>query len=428
MRVRFFRAWCLLPVLLHSQALLAVEPSRWSTYQGSAEHNGFVDTDVRVPLVTIPRWSRHLVPATLAGGGRYIGLAIANQHVYVTSPERLAQTNPIVAVSLVDGGAVWERNFPGVNSVNPPAVSECGDVYLVTGNHMNDTFLHRLDGGTGQSLFSTPMDAQWQRYLAPTIVDDQVATPGGYFTSLFAFSLGGDYLYSTGQTNFDEWTPVPWRGNWVTLTDRLNIIDRTTGALQKSIPIPEYQWSGWSVWQTPVIASDIAYFTQGNRLIAIDLDAGVVRFIRPASDFQVSYLDSQISTDGEQLFVPGDSKLLVFDLEGNLLDTYINTPGAGFGPTNVITRSHVLSWSAFGQVNMFDRRTGILVQTFQGDQDVAAVALADGSLVVAYRDGRVSAYDVPFYDPGSIFQDSFESGFPPACPSQLVASERRSDA
>lgn len=59
----------------------AAAVARWTTYQGSANHYGFVDTSTHLPPSASPRWSRQLVPATLPAGGTYIGLAIADGRV-----------------------------------------------------------------------------------------------------------------------------------------------------------------------------------------------------------------------------------------------------------------------------------------------------------------------------------------------------------
>ena len=419
----------LLSALLVPTMGTAGEPTRWSTYQGSVEHTGFVDIDTGVPISAQPRWARKLVPDTLPAGGTYIGLAIADQRVYVTSPERFTAVNPIVAASLTDGTVLWEQNFPYVNSVNPPAVSGSGSVFLVTGKSTGSTVtpaqLHRLDGASGRVIFSVPLEAQWQRYYAPTIIGNMVTTAGGFYSGIYAFSQRGTELYQAGMFNYDQWTPVPWRNFWLVLSQTLNLVDRTTGEAQSSIVIPEPGSNTWSTGQTPVVLGDIAYMTQNNRLVAIDLVKGEVKFIRSASDFNVSNIDGQISTDGKLLFFRADSQLVVVDRAGMVIDRYGSGPEAGFGPTNIVTRSHVFGWWGNGQVNMFDRSNCQMVQSFHSPtgRDVAAMALADGELVVAYRDGYVAAFDIPFYRTDSLFANGFES-----TPSSTCSSPPKTDS
>jgi hypothetical protein len=388
-------------------ALHAASVARWTTYQGTANHHGFVDTATRLPASAMPRWSRQLVPETLPAGGTYIGLAIADRKVFVTSPQRFTPLNPIVAVDLLDGSPLWDRNYPDVNSVNPPAVSAAGDVYFITGNHMEDTFLRVLDGDTGTPIVSTPMEAQWQRHLAPTIFDGRVGTPGGEHTGLHTYLFDGSFLHSSLSMGYDMWTPTPWRDQWVVYTDRFRITDRASGELTRKFLVPGYQAPFVNLGQTPVIIGDVAYLLNADRVLAFDLIAGELIFARTAAELGSSFLEGQIATDGRQLFVGAWPEMLVLDRDGALQDSYANPPGAGFGPTHIVTRTHVFAWSSFAQVNVFDRQTGERVLTFDNPNkdDVAALAMADQTLVVAYRDGTVSAFDVAFE---TIYADGFE--------------------
>lgn len=420
MLIRLAVASCLL--LISPLSSLAADPTRWSTYRGNSEHTGLVDTHLHVPADAKPRWTRPLVPSGTSSPR--IGLAIADQRVYVTSPARFATSNPIVAVSLVDGTSLWERNFPQVDSVNAPAVGEDGTIYLVTGKTIEAEtgFFHGLNGATGDTVFTTSLPMQWQRLFAPTIFDSQIVTAGGMNVGLHAFSLDGNELYAVQGFGFDEWTPVPWRGYWIFLSDKLNIVDRMTGALLQSIPVPGYTWTGWSAKQTPIVLRDVAYFTQGGRLIAVNVPNGLTKFVRNASEYKAIYLGDQVSTDGDLLFFRADGRLLSVDQDGNVRDAYENVLDVAFGSSIIITRSHVFGSMPGGLVNMYDRRDCKIVQTFRGPSgqglpEVAATALADGVLVVAYVGGQVSAFDVPFYTPTSIFLDGFDDEPPPRCSS-----------
>jgi hypothetical protein len=85
------------------------------------------------------------------------------------------------------------------------------------------------------------------------------------------FGVDGTFQHSTDGLYFDEWMPVPWSSRWVVLTDRLTIIDLSTGSIERTVSIPNYRWTGWSVGQTPVVVEDVAYLTHDNRVIAFDL-------------------------------------------------------------------------------------------------------------------------------------------------------------
>lgn len=406
MRSRSMVVACVLCIVAAPTGLDAASIARWSTYQGSANHYGFVDTATS-PVSGTPRWTRKLVPETLPAGGTDIGLAIAHGRVYVTSPQRFTELNPIVAINLLDGSPLWDRNYPGVASVNPPAVSATGDVYFITGNHMQDTFLRVLDGATGEPIASTQMGAQWQRYLAPTIFAGTVGTPGGEFSELQTYLLDGSLVHSSLSLNYDLWTPVPWRDQWVVYTDRIQIVDRATGSLTDTIAIPDHQPPFFNLGQTPVIIGDVAYIINADRVLAFDLIQAELIFARAAVEYRSDFLGGQIATDGRQLFVGAWPEMLVLDRDGGLLDSYANPPGSGFGQTHIVSRTHVFAWSAFAAVNVFDRQSGERVLTLESPsgKDVAALAMASQTLVVAYRDGTVAAFDVPF---DTIHADEFE--------------------
>lgn len=301
---------------------------------------------------------------------------------------------------------MWDRNYPGVNSVNPPAVSATGDIYFITNDSVQNTFLRVLDGANGTPIASTPMEAQFDRYLAPTIFAGLIGTSGGVDSGLHTFLLDGSFLHSSPSMEPGLWTPAPWRDQWVIYTDRIRIIDRATGNVTRTIAVPDYQWPSFNLGQTPVIIDDVAYITNADRVLAFDLVDGGAIFVRTAAEFGSDFLGGQIATDGRQLFVSAWPEMLVLDREGVLQHRYSNPPGSGFGPTHIITRTHVFGWSSFSQVNVFDRESGERVLTIENpDKDVAAQAMADQTLIVAYRAGTVSAFDVPF---DTIFADDFE--------------------
>jgi len=407
MRSKSMLVACVIWIVSAPTVLDAASITRWSTYQGSANHYGFIDTATSLPASVKPRWSRKLVPETLPAGGTYIGLAIADDRVYVSSPQRFTELNPIVAVDLLDGSPLWDRNYPGVASVNPPAVSGAGNVYFITSNYMQDTFLRVLDGATGDPIVSTSMGAQWQRRLAPTIFAETVGTAGGEFSGLHTYLLDGSFVHSSLSLNYDLWTPVPWRDQWVVYTDQIQIVDRATGNTTDTIAVPDYQPPFVRAGQTPVIIGDVAYIINANRVLAFDLVRAELILARTAAEYQSDILGGQIATDGRQLFVGAWPEMLVLDREGVLQDSYSNPPGSGFGQTHIVSRTHVFAWSSFGAVNVFDRHSGDGVLTFESlsGEDVAALGMASQTLVVAYRDGTVSAFDVPF---DTIHADKFE--------------------
>ena len=237
------------------------------------------------------------------------------------------------------------------------------------------------------------MSAQWGNYLAPTIVDGQVASNGGYYGGLYTFDAAtGSTDHFANLPQCDQMTPVPWRDAWVTLTDRIDIVDRATGS-SRAIPIAGQ--TGCTTSQTPIILGDIAYFSDSGRLIAIDLVDGSTVFQRAIGAY------GQVSTDGSRLYVVASGAVAVRDLHGNYLGG-LESAAHSLVPPLILTQTHVIAATLGGG------RTAIL--DLAGQQPAVlldrsgAMALADGLLVIAASDGTY-AYDLA----ESLFADGFES-------------------
>lgn len=345
----------------------------WSTYQGNSDHTGYVPVAF-VPLATPElRWEKQPFGPSLSTGG----LAVGNGRVFVTPVSAWSASAPLVALDLAQGQERWRVDFGNVYSVNPPALDGNGRVYVATGNHTPNTFLRAYDAETGAFRWRTAMAAQWEHYLAPTIVGNRVASNGGYYGGIYAMDLAtGDNHYGTPLPQCDRMTPVPWRNNWVTLTTRIDIIDRDSG-VTRYFPVAANQYSCLSN-QTPVILGDVAYFTHDLNLVAMNLDTGAILFRRAIDAV------GQVSTDGERLFVVSAGKVSMRDLQGELIGLLNYSTYSLSGPL-IVTRTHVIASSLdTSQTVLLDRagqqqpvviaRTGVLAL----DGDVLVIGSSDG--------------------------------------------------
>lgn len=362
----------------------------WSTYQGDTGHTGHVPTTLSAAVVPRLRWqAQPFSPFTSVSG-----IAVGADRVYVTPlASSSSVTKSVVALDFGSGQEHWRVNYTDVFSVNPPAFDGSSTIYLATGNHSGDTFLRALDIANGNERWRAPMEAQWERYLAPTLIDGVVASNGGYYGGLYVFdAAGGQERYFSALPQCDQMTPVPWGSSWVTLTTALNVIDRASGSV-RHLPIPGHD-SGCIYNQTPIIIGNVAYLTDAGRLIAINLLDGSTVFSRQI------LASGQISSDGQRLFLIASGAVNVRDLAGNFLGAFEYAPYSLIPPL-IVTGTHVIAASpASGETAILDlsgQQPPVLI-----DHD-GGLALVDGVLIIGGDDG-IHAYALD-----TLFADGFET-------------------
>lgn len=232
------------PYAITVTALPAVE---WNTYQRDAAHTGYVPIDLDVSkFMKIWEW-------TDPTGGRITGATIADGRVAFSQDKYFTEQSTFV-LSKYDGTQLWSHNFGSVAGLNPPAMKD-GKLYVATSGHWY-TFMWGFDARTGENLFSTPFSAQWEHYLAPTIVDGAVLSAGGYYGGLYSFAPSGAMQWFAPDPQNDMFTPA------VNATDaiyyaygRLYVVNRADGTRRFTIDDPNYVWNGYSQISAPILGS-----------------------------------------------------------------------------------------------------------------------------------------------------------------------------
>jgi outer membrane protein assembly factor BamB len=157
----------------------SVQP--WTTYQGNALHTGYVPVTLDASQFT-KSWSvpigdsgAALQQATEADGMVYVSQSgyFSDQGLYVLNAQ--------------DGSVLWNLPFPNIFSVNPPAYDN-GKVYIQTVNNSGDTWVRAYEASSGTQVFQAAADAQWENYLAPTIVDHTLYVDGGTYGGMYSFN------------------------------------------------------------------------------------------------------------------------------------------------------------------------------------------------------------------------------------------------
>lgn len=246
---------------------LALAQNEWRTYQANPRHDGVVDVAIDPTRLTL-MWSRDLRTSLQAP-------AIGGSTVFVSGGDKTVR-----AIDAATGTELWARGFASANSLNPPAYAD-GRVYFQTGNHSTDTWLRCLDARTGEQVFQAPHEAQWERYLNPTIVDGVVYVNGGYYGGMYAFdAMTGQRAWFRALAQYDAWTPaVDATHAYTYVGGTLNAVHRATGAVSWSVQDPSWSWAGYAMNLAPVLGGqDDIFLIHGRRLVRFDLPGRTIHW------------------------------------------------------------------------------------------------------------------------------------------------------
>ena len=182
-----------------------VAPSReWPTLGNGPDHTGFRPEPVGAFTALTPLWTANFDQSINQ-------VAVGDGSIYVTPITYFGNTY-LATLDVVTGTEQWRRTFTSAFSMNPPTFHE-GSVYVQRGNHSADTQLWRLSAVDGATIWQAPLSAQWERYLAPTVVGDRVWVNGGYFGGMYGFdrNTGAQINFLTKQ-QYSDWTPTAANG------------------------------------------------------------------------------------------------------------------------------------------------------------------------------------------------------------------------
>jgi hypothetical protein len=368
-------------------------PQSWSTHQGNARHNGFQPMSLRQPLGTSPTLQVAIAGLTqpvVAGNGR----------IFYTRSRYEAPGNILVAIDATTGLESWRKSFGNVFSTSPPAYAE-GRVYVQTGNHSGDTFLHAYDAVSGELVFKSPHSAQWEQYLAPTVFDGHVYINGGYYGGAYAFDrVTGAQQWFAGLAQWDEWTPAVDADHVYAYTGgSLDVLDRATGTVQFTMLDPRFGWNGYTVGMAPVLGGyDNVIVCQAGHMTSFDVKARAVAWTR----------------DNCPLLQPAAANAIVFSIDGNALYAIDELDGSTAWTQTFATtlRDNVVVTREFAIVSdqththfvrMSDRA---IVRSLPATGNKT---LTDDGRLIIVGDQQISVYRLGVLDPAQVvFANSFE--------------------
>lgn len=359
----------------------------WSTHNGNASHTGYVNVTLN-PADFKPHWVYKL-PSTWDG---YHTAATGAGAAYISSKGRY-QVAHLHAIDLRTGKARWVQEFPGksgegVYSITAAAYSS-GGAYVTTGGY-GDAALWRYDSASGTVQFQSPIGAQAEEYLAPTPFGKFVYINGGEYGGAYSIhSKSGAQAWFKQLAQYDNWTPAVDAKYVYAYTTQLDVIDRSTGEVKKSIPDRRFNWNGYSVGNAPVLGTNNQLFvTQANRLIKFDLESDRVAWERPVGP-ETEVAGQLTLSNGQIYHGRGNAISIRSETDGRLVRNWY-VPGGGLIKSNVLAVSNMFFVSTTEgtfAVNLHGEPGYLWKHKAQGQISLSS----EGILIITSNEGTVTA-------------------------------------
>lgn len=233
---------------------LTVRLADWSTFQRNAAHTGYVGATFD-PAAFQKAWE-YTPPST----SRVTTIASSGDQAYVTTFGQDGTTT-IRALATSTGAQRWFYNAGQTSYTSAPAASN-GKVFVTSmvSSSSNNSII-ALDAATGQFVGPTaPFASQWSFFLAPTPYDQGLYMSAGYYGNVvYGFDYSKLQYWSheaEGGEIWDGQTPAVDADNVYYYSGKaLEVLDRNTGELKKSLPDPFFRTNGYSYYGAPILGS-----------------------------------------------------------------------------------------------------------------------------------------------------------------------------
>jgi outer membrane protein assembly factor BamB len=368
---------------------------QWSTYQGNADHSGYVPASLN-PNEFSEGWVRDVI-----GSAALNPVAAGDGKVFVTTLGYFGP-NVVMALDSATGEELWTNNFGNVHSIQPPAYAN-GTVYIQSTNHQNDSFIWALNAESGEIIFQTAYENQWDRYYAPTVYEANVYIGGGYYGGAYAFNgISGEELWNADWGNqYMQWTPAVNEAHVITYTGlndpQLTVINRLTGVVEFSIPDPNFEWDGWSMNLAPVLGSQNNVLAiHDGRLISFDLTNQSIGWQMPQELGDAERFSGQPSLANGIIFAVYDGYLRALnESDGSFLEDWLpwQPPSSETIVTPMIVTDNLIFVSTESATYAVDLESKTEVWSYGAgghlalsDEGVLFIATADGQLIAIFTD------------------------------------------
>lgn len=249
----------------------------WSTHQGNVRHTGFVPVELD-PALFAELWTSRPFGDAATG----LNQAAAAARLAFVSTANYFRYQALAAVDTQTGETRWLQDFGDINEAGAPAIAD-NRVYLQTGGHQ-DSFLRSFEADTGKLWLQTPFTAQWPTLFAPAPYEGDLFGYAGYTGGIASFSGATSTInWEAPLSHYDAWSPAVNENTVYAYSQTgLTAIDRLSGTVDYVIEDPNYYWSGYSSWSSPILDdwgnilvsqnSRLVYFDTTNRSIIWEKD------------------------------------------------------------------------------------------------------------------------------------------------------------
>jgi outer membrane protein assembly factor BamB len=324
--MNFFRAvFFILPILFFVSPASADQ--NWTSFQGNANHDGYVDVQINLNEIT-ELWKYQTERPT--------PLVSSINGVYFISKGR--DDWKVVSLNAETGTPIWTYILSRSSfSISPVAYAD-NKVYFQTAYFSPvDTYLWALNATNGEVVFKSPFESQWGDYYAPTPFLGNIYANVGYNGGVAAFNgKTGTKKWFTSLSDAHLWTPaVDNEYVYNYLWGRLYKLDRSTGEEIQEIPDPG-SWGGYDLNLAPVLtASKGVVIINSGRLVHFNTNEGRVDW-----NLQANFSDQPASNLGE-IYALSDGQLVVVSESNGEILWKLNGPEAILSNI-VLTQSYVI--------------------------------------------------------------------------------------
>ncbi len=365
-------------ILAVSCVLLSVPviaSDQWAMNQANPAHTGYIPVTIDTNKITL-RWKKQVSAAALSP------VTVAAGSIFVSDPGYF-NAQHLYAIKK-NGRLAWGKTFSNIFSVNPPSYAD-GKVYVQTGNHGSDTYLRAYAVISGNLVFQAHHEAQWERYLAPTIYKGDVYINGGYYGGMYSFdgAKGKQNWFYSGLPQVDGWTPAVDEKWAYAYLGSLYAIDRLTGKLAFTIPNSGQQQ------QVPLLGGlNDVFVVDGGMLSKFKTDTRKIAWQKtygfnedytgqPALANAVIYVGT---TQGSLAALDQSTGKTLWAWKNAVKDSVINNV--------VATKSHVF-FSTVNKVYAVDLKTRQNVWSYPAS---GHLALGESAFYIASADGKLTAF------------------------------------
>lgn len=365
----------------------------WGMFQRNAAHTGYIAAKYD-PADFSDAWAWDVTD------GSTLELSATRGKVFVTKRNYFGNSE-IRALSSADGSVLWTRGLGNQAYVSGPSYLN-GKVFvtsMVSSSSRNPQWV--LDADTGNVVQQMVFSSQWHDFGQPTVFEDSVYVAAGYYGNIvynFDYLTGGKIWESSG-SGADIWDgqSVAVDGDHVYYYSgaALDVFDRTSGELLKSMADPFYDWRGYSWESAPILdgngfvfgfSSPHDYYSD-TRIAGYSVDEGKQLWISNAS------YTTAAAFAHERLFAARSGLQLIDAIvpASGTIDYSVGFPNGDSARSNIVIADNLLFVSGTTKTYAFDLSQSGYPVVWESDVTGMHLAISPDNLLLISSPTHVQA-------------------------------------